>query len=151
MKKRKILLSVFFLGAFALSVSAFFAVRCTYVPESAVAKTEKFVSLVRHEKFEEAYSLVGRTAETGTDFSSFMKKISVDLPMCKSDEKLVLRYVHPAQTYGNRIRRRLNGRRVDMERINLDYLLCGEIPFRVTLSSDAGGNWTIVNFQVHAE
>jgi hypothetical protein len=151
MKKRKIVLSVFFVAAVSLSVSAFFAVRCTYVPAEASAASAHLLVLLRQEKFQDAYAFIEHNSNTGTSFENFMRKVSRDCPRCGSGFSFVFRYASPNQTYGNRLRRFLSGRRIDMERINLDYLLCGEIPFRVTLSSDRGGKWKIVNFQVHAE
>ena len=53
------------------------------------------------------------------------------------------------QSCGNRLRRRIFGRKIDPDSINIDHFV-GEHPFETRLTSDDRGQWRIAFFQSHA-
>ncbi len=53
------------------------------------------------------------------------------------------------QSCGNRLRRRIFGRKIDPDSISIDHFV-GEHPFETRLTSDDRGQWRIAFFQSHA-
>jgi hypothetical protein len=53
------------------------------------------------------------------------------------------------QSCGNRLRRRMFGRKIDPDSINIDHIVGGH-PFQTRLTSDDRGQWRITFFESHA-
>ncbi len=60
-----------------------------------------------------------------------------------------MREVRPFQSYGNRLRRWINGESVDQTEANVDFSV-GGVPFKVGLVRSKDGRWRVRNFQSHA-
>ncbi|EQA64143.1 hypothetical protein LEP1GSC062_4452 [Leptospira alexanderi serovar Manhao 3 str. L 60] len=86
-------------------------------------------------------------------FDRFQKKSYRELdPRYLKDKNcdFEIKELNPKQSYGNRLRRYLNGRKVEEDRLNVAYNPCG-IPFQISLRLNQNGNWKVVNFQFHAD
>jgi len=138
------MLAVLAEGAFALTIRA-------YVPRAAVGVADSFINRINLGDVPGAYDLTSRDAGVGQSLAEFdarvRRQLAIDaFPLRRSATFVGLR--GGGQSYGNRLRRWITGRKVDPDQVDLDYIFGP--PFEIRLTSDAHGNWRVVFFQSHA-
>jgi hypothetical protein len=131
-------------GAFALTTR-------TYTPDAAIGVANSFIDRINAGDLKGAYDLTGGDAAVGASFAEFdarlRHQLAIDiLPLHRPATFVGLR--SGRQSYGNRLRRWITGRKVDPDVVGVDYSL--GVPFEVRLASDERGNWRVIFFQSHA-
>ena len=132
-------------------VAAYVLARVPHVPRAPLAISREFVELIQAGALADAYRLTSQGAEVGSTLGAFEANIRHELSIeaFPADRSFVLIGTHGGvQTYGNRLRRWLVGRKVDPDQVSVDYDFGP--PFEVRLKSDEAGNWQITYFQSHA-
>jgi hypothetical protein len=117
--------------------------RSQYVAQEQIELAERFVELLRSQRLAEAYELTMKTRmelPTKEDFAEFAPR-----QICGAF-KLV--EVFPFQSNGNRLRRRITGREVEIPELDIQYM--GECAFRVTIRRDAAQKLKVYKFGSHA-
>jgi hypothetical protein len=127
----------------ALAASGAFLLKAEHKPSDAIAKAEDFVSLLKQEKFNEAYELTLKNELTGTTLTVFETKAKRQF--CAVDKTTT---TFPFQSNGNRWRRWYQGRTLDPAEITVEFE--GSCLFGVTLHNLSPGNWKVYFFQSHA-
>jgi hypothetical protein len=113
---------------------------------------ERFLSLIKAGNFAEAYSLTTQDAMSGRTQEQFESNVRhrVAIDSLIQKQTIEWRGVHRGfQTYGNRLRRWLAGRKVDPDIIGLEFDAGSPVEVRVVSSPD--GKWRVAYFQTHAE
>jgi hypothetical protein len=139
------------LGSVALIGAIFWGLHQRYVPSEAVEMSRRFISLIESGNLREAYALTTQDDLSGSTFEAFETK-------ARNRINQVVFAAHPPiqwvgerggfQTYGNRLRRWLAGRKLDPELLSLEFTVGA--PFEVRLVSVGEGKWKIRYFQTHA-
>ena len=122
-----------------------------YVPPDAIALAERFLSLIKAGNLTEAYSLTTQDALPGSTLEQF--ESNVEHRMGGLNEKVSIEWRGRRsgyQTYGNRLRRWLAGRKLDEDRISLEFELGGQVPLEIRVVSLPDGRWRVTYFQTHA-
>jgi hypothetical protein len=146
----RVLLCLAALGV-AVSIGAGYGLsHWLYVPSEPLAISRQFIDLVQAGDLAKAYLLTAQEGFVGATLTEFDARIRQELgiasfPTHRAVE--MIRITSGPQTYGNRLRRWLLGRKLDHDQVSLDYFI--EIPFEVRLAPDQG-TWRIVYFQSHA-
>jgi hypothetical protein len=125
--------------------------RWNYVPPEAMKISRSFVDCIRMGDLRGAYLLTNQGVSVGTTLAAFEGNIRQQLridafPVHRSVELIGTR--GGAQSYGNRLRRWIMGRKVDPDQVIVDYFFGP--PFEIRLASDERGTWQITLFQSHA-
>jgi hypothetical protein len=123
----------------------------TYVPPAATSVANRFVDRVSAGDLQAAYELTARNASVGGTPAEFDAKLRRQLaidafPLRRPVSLVGLR--GGGQSYGNRIRRWIMGRKLDPDVVDLDYDF--GLPFEIRLAPDARGTWRVEFFQSHA-
>ena len=131
-------------GVFALTAR-------THVPGVAIAVANSFIERISAGDVMGAYDLTRQDASVGSSLAEFDAKLRRQLaidtfPLHRSAIFVGLR--GGSQSYGNRLRRWIMGRKVDPDVLDLDYSF--GVPFEIRLASDERGGWHVVFFQSHA-
>ena len=122
-----------------------------YVPPDAIAVAERFISLIKAGNFAEAYSLTTQDALPGRTLEQFESNVAHRMGRLNEKQSVEWRGERGGyQTYGNRLRRWLAGRKLDEDRISLEFELAGVVPVEIRLVSSPDGRWRVVYFQTHA-
>ncbi|MDE1153755.1 MAG: hypothetical protein PW788_14570 [Micavibrio sp.] len=138
------------IGVF-LIVSAGIALSCLrYIPPEPMDISRRFIDLVQAGDLPAAYLLTEQKGAVGATLKDFEANIRRQLgvttfPMHRPIEMLGIR--SGPQTYSNRLRRWLMGRRLDSDLISIDYYVSLPFEVRVAFHDD---KWRIVYFQSHA-
>ena len=120
-----------------------------YVPPDAIALSERFLSLVKAGNLAEAYSLTTQDALPGRTLEQFESNVHRRVAVEALTSTVEWRGVRGGfQTYGNRLRRWLAGRKVDPDSIGLEFEAGPPVEVRVISSPD--GKWRVTYFQMHA-
>jgi hypothetical protein len=120
-----------------------------YVPPAAIALAEHFLSLIKAGNFTEAYSLTTQDALSGRTLEQFQANVRHRVAVDALTQTVQWRGVHGGfQTYGNRLRRWLAGRKIDPDLIGLEFDAGSPVEVRVVSSPD--GKWRVIYFQTHA-
>ena len=120
-----------------------------YVSPDAVALGERFLSLVKAGNLADAYSLTTQDALPGRTLEQFESNLHRRVAVEALTAKVEWRGVHGGfQTYGNRLRRWLAGRKIDPDSIGLEFEAGSPVEIRVLSSPD--GKWRVTYFQTHA-
>lgn len=111
-----------------------------------------FIDLVQAGELDRAYLLTDQRLNVGHTLATFEAKIRWELridafPTHRTVEFTGIR--GGFQSCGNRLRRRMFGRKIDPDSINIDHFV-GEHPFQTRLTSDDKGRWRITFFESHA-
>lgn len=137
--------------AIALLLGAAYALsHCDYVPREPLAVSRRFIDLVQAGSLAEAYRLTTERGAVGGNLEEFQSRIRRQLGIGDFPTHRAVALVgitSGRQSYGNRLRRWLTGRKLDPDEIGVDYVV--EIPFEIRLVAE-GGTWRIVFFQSHA-
>jgi len=125
-----------------------------YRPPEAVRRAEEFVSAIVSAEMERAYTLTSREAPFGNSFQEFVAAVDAEIG-AREIVSIRVRDAWPFQSYGNRLRRWLTGRQVEMPEISVDFLLETDaegslLPFEVRQTYLGNGTWAVTYFQVHA-
>jgi hypothetical protein len=151
MRSRRVLLFGLVLLVIAvLAVGAgYWGLHRQYVPPDAVGLAERFISLIRAANYAEAYSLTTQDALPGRTLEQFESNVHRRVAVDALTATVELRGVKGGfQTYGNRLRRWLAGRKVDPDSIGLEFRAGSPVEVRVISSPD--GKWRVTYFQTHA-
>jgi hypothetical protein len=139
------------LGVFLMIGAGYTLSRWHYIPPEPLAISRRFIDLVQAGDLPAAYLLTNRGSYVGTSLATFEANIRYQMAIdAFPTDRPVLRIERPSnpQTYGNRLRRWLLGRKLDQDQISFDYSV-GGLPFEVRLAFYEG-KWRIVYFQSHA-
>ncbi len=141
-----------FIAACIFLISFYTLKNIQYVPVKAVSISRNFLNLMKAGQLEQAYSLTERNAIIGTSFSQFQNKVYKEWTRHGGRENcdVEIDRIFPKQSYGNRLSRYLNRKKVEPDWLYVNYH-AGGMPFGIKLISDSNGNWEIVNFESHAE
>jgi hypothetical protein len=138
-------------AAVILTIGAAYAlVRLRYLPREPLEISRNFIDLIQAGDLDRAYLMTDRGAAVGPTLAAFQanirRQLGVDLfPMRRPVELIG---VHGFQSYGNRLRRWIMGRKIDLDQVTCDYFV--GLPLEVRLRSDDRGRWQITFFQSHA-
>ena len=120
-----------------------------YVPPDAIAQAERFLSLVKAGNLTEAYALTTQDALPGRTLEQFESNVHHRVAVDSLTSTVKWRGVKGGfQTYGNRLRRWLAGRKMDPDSIGLEFE--AGTPVEVRLVSSPDGKWRVTYFQTHA-
>jgi hypothetical protein len=120
-----------------------------YVPPEAVASAERFLSLIKAGNLAEAYSLTTQDALPGRTLEQFESNVHRRVAVDALTATVQWRGVKGGfQTYGNRLRRWLGGRKLDPDSMGLEFEAGPPVEIRVVSSPD--GKWRVTYFQTHA-
>ena len=137
--------------AILAAATAFGLTARIYVPPAAIAAADDFIEHINVGNLSAAYSLTRRDAAVGQSLAEFDSKLRRQLaidtfPLHRSAIFVGIRGA--GQSYGNRLRRWMMGRKLDADVVDLDYSF--GLPFEIRLAADAGGSWHVIFFQTHA-
>jgi hypothetical protein len=131
------------------AVAGYWGLHRRYVPPDAIALAERFISLIKAGNFTEAYSLTTQDALPGRTLEQFESNVHHRVAVDALTATVHWRGVKGGfQTYGNRLRRWLAGRKVDPDSIGLEFEAGAPVEVRVVSSPD--GKWRVTYFQTHA-
>jgi hypothetical protein len=135
-----------------LAGAGYWGLHQSYVPPEAIALAERFLSLIKAGNFPDAYSLTTQDAMSGRTLEQFQSnvrhRVAVDSLVQK--QTIEWRGVHGGfQTYGNRLRRWLAGRKINPDMIGLEFN-AGGLPVEVRVVSSPEGKWRVSYFQTTA-
>jgi hypothetical protein len=122
-----------------------------YISSPAQVMSRQFIDFVLCGDLQAAYRLMDKDVPAGATFTAFEAEVRQQLPLENPpvpQSVTFTGYRGDFQSYGNRLRRWLRGRKLDPDRASFDYTV--GVPFEVRLASDAAGGWRIVYFQSHA-
>ena len=132
-----------------LAGAGYWGLHRQYVPPDAIAVAERFVSLIKAGNFAEAYSLTTQDALPGRTLEQFEANVQRRVAVDALKPTVEWRGVKGGfQTYGNRVRRWLAGRKVDPDSIGLEFE--AGPPLEVRMVSSPDGKWRVTYFQTHA-
>jgi hypothetical protein len=132
-----------------LGAVAYWGLHQRYVPPDAIAAGERFLSLVKAGNFTEAYSLTTQDALPGRTLEQFESNLHRRVALDALTANVEWRGVRGGfQTYGNRLRRWLAGRKIDPDSIGLEFEAGSPVEIRLLSSPD--GKWRVTYFQMHA-
>ncbi len=138
----------------AIGIFLFWFSKQEYKPNSLLLLSQQFIDEVQKNRFAEAYELTNKSRDVGSTLTEFKEKVSRQLVGREKMGSIVLDRFSTHQTYGNRLRRWLRGRKVEVDVAYVDYiinnsdgnLLClFEVRFTQTKL-----HWKISYFQSHA-
>ncbi len=120
--------------------------RNLYTPPGAIRVSEEFVQRLSSNQLEAAYELTEKNQLVGENFADFKIKVSRNwYSALKMKPALV--GSHPPQSYGNRWKRWLQGREVEMPEVTIQYLVNGIPNFKVRLVYLGNQQWRVMDFQ----
>ncbi|WP_434777820.1 hypothetical protein [Neisseria sp. Ec49-e6-T10] len=130
-----------------ISIMCFYWLKTEYKYQEAQNVTEAFLSTIQQNNYEQAWHLtLGKKSLLGNDFISFQRNMNRQL--C-TNKKLTITSSHPYQSNGNRLRRLLTNKTIDMPSIGF-RLRSTETPsclISIEMRQNAKGEWRIYNFQ----
>jgi hypothetical protein len=129
----------------------FWGLHQRYVPSEAIGMSRRFTSLIESGNLREAYALTTQDDLSGSTFEAFETKTRDRINQVVFAAHPPIQWVGERggfQTYGNRLRRWLAGRKLDPELLSLEFTVGA--PFEVRLVSVGEGKWRIRYFQTHA-
>jgi hypothetical protein len=139
------------LAGIALGAVAFWALHQRYVPGDAIETSQRFISLIESGNLRDAYALTTQDALSGSTFEAFTANAQNRIGHGLFPNGTPIRWKgirYGFQSYGNRLRRWLAGRKLDPDMISLEFDVGA--PVEVRLISPADGKWKISYFQSHA-
>jgi hypothetical protein len=132
-----------------LAGAGYWGVHQSYVPPDAITLAKQFLSLIKAGNFAEAYSLTTQDAMSGRTLEQFQSNVRRRVAVDSLKQTIEWRGVRGGfQTYGNRLRRWLAGRKIDPDVIGLEFDAGSPVEVRVVSSPE--GKWRITYFQTHA-
>lgn len=116
-----------------------------YQPTQAYQVAVEFVQLVKAKELQTAYELTAKNSLVGRDAQTFQTVVE---HTCLEGRGRI--GVFPSQTNGNRLRRWLSGRKVDIDEIGFEFEdpIC---PITLKLRRNANNDWKVYFFESHAQ
>jgi hypothetical protein len=149
--KRVLVIVVALLVLGAAAGAGYWGLHRQYVSPDAIALAERFLALVKAGNFTEAYALTTQDAMSGRTQEQFEANLHrrIGLVLTNTNAVAELRGVRNGfQTYGNRLRRWIAGRKIDPDGVSLEFSV--PVPLEIRLMSSKEGKWKVSYFQVHA-
>lgn len=153
--KRTIIVTVAIISILSCGVLYWF-LKQEYRPARVIHKADQFITFLQNGDVSSAYELTLKTAAVGATLAAFSERAAVQFHM-KHDqiERREINFVRSGQTYGNRLRRWLSGRKIDENEISIDYSIWGKsgqglFLFEVRFYKVGEDLWKISYFQSHA-
>jgi len=147
--KRAFLLVLALLVLGGAAGAGYWGLHRQYVPPDAIALAERFLSLIKAGNLTEAYSLTTQDALSGRTLEQFESNVQHRVAVDALTSTVAWRGVKGGfQTYGNRLRRWLAGRKIDPDSIGLEFEAGSPVEIRLVSSPD--GKWRVTYFQTHA-
>jgi hypothetical protein len=146
----KIFLFLLLIGM-ALGAGGFWVLHQRYVPREAIETSQRFISLIESGDLQEAYAMTTQDALSGSSFEAFSAKARNRIAQTVFVNRPPIQWEgvrYGFQTYGNRLRRWLAGRKLEPDSISLEFTVGA--PLEVRLVSSADGKWKVSYFQTHA-
>jgi len=138
-------------GVIGAGTAAFWGLHQRYIPPEAVETSRRFISLIESGNLREAYALTTQDELSGATFEAFETRTKNRIDQTVFSAHPPIQWVGERggfQTYGNRLRRWLAGRKLDPNLLSLEFTVGA--PFEVRLVSVGEGKWKISYFQTHA-
>jgi hypothetical protein len=112
--------------------------------------SRNFIDRVQAGDLDGAYMLTSREASVGSSFAGFEASIrrQMGIDAFPAERPVELIGTRGFQSYGNRLRRWITGRKIDPDQVSVDYFI--GLPFEVRLKSNDKGEWRVTYFQSHA-
>lgn len=114
-----------------------------HVPVDARQVAQDFIRNLEAQRYSQAFEMTVRRGYVGQT-SEELQAIS-SRKLCKTDQRVS---TFPFQSNGNRLRRRLSGRKVDMPQVQVEFT--GQCLLGVTVRKTAGDTWRVFRFARHA-
>jgi hypothetical protein len=147
--KRLLLVIMALLVLCAGAGAGYWGLHRQYVSPDAIALAERFISLIKAGNFAEAYALTTQDALPGRTLEQFESNVHHRVALDALTATAEWRGVKGGfQTYGNRLRRWLAGRKLDPDSIGLEFEAGSPVEIRLISSPD--GKWRVTYFQTHA-
>jgi hypothetical protein len=150
-RTKALFFAVLLLGGVAFIGVGFWGLHQRYVPPEAIEMSRRFISLIESGNLREAYALTTQDDLSGSTLDAFETKTKNRIGQIVFTARPPIQWVGERggfQTYGNRLRRWLAGRKLDPDLLSLEFTVGG--PFEVRLVSFGDGKWKISYFQTHA-
>jgi hypothetical protein len=122
-----------------------------YVSRVPIDISRNFIALIQAGDLGGAYLLTDQKADVGSTLADFEANIRYQLAIDVFPANRPIKLIGTQggfQSYGNRLRRWVTGRKTDPDQVNVDYFV--GLPFEVSLRSNDRGEWRITYFQSHA-
>jgi hypothetical protein len=135
----------------AAGTIAFWGLHQQYIPPEAVETSRRFISLIESGNLREAYALTTQDDLSGATFEAFETRTKNRIDQTVFAAHPPIQWVGERggfQTYGNRLRRWLAGRKLDPNLLSLEFTV--GTPFEIRLVSAGEGKWKISYFRTHA-
>jgi hypothetical protein len=150
-RSKTLLLSLLLAGSLAMGAVIFWGLHQRYIPPEAMEISQRFISLIESGNLREAYALTTQDNLSGATFEAFETKTKNRINQIVFVARPPIQWVGERggyQTYGNRLRRWLEGRKLDPDLLSLEFTVGA--PFEVRLVSVGEGKWKISYFQTRA-
>jgi hypothetical protein len=131
--------------------TAYALAHLSYVPRAPLEISRNFVDLIQAGDLGGAYLLTNQKATVGSTLEAFESNIRHQLAIGAFPINRPVKLIgtqNGFQSYGNRLRRWIMGRKIDPDQVSVDYFI--GLPFEVRLRSNDTGEWRITYFQSHA-
>jgi len=147
-RTKAVLFVALLLGGVAFIGVSFWGLHQRYVPPKAIEMSRRFISLIESGNLREAYTLTTQDDLSGPTLEAFETKTKSRIDQIVFTARPPIQWVGERggfQTYGNRLRRFLAGRKLDPDLLRLEFTVGA--PFEVRLVSFGNGKWKISYFQ----
>jgi hypothetical protein len=124
-------------------VGFFLWLKAEHVPAVPIQTAQAFIDYLHANNYESASALTMRNGYTGKTPDELV--VASRRQLCKLTRRVG---TFPFQSNGNRLRRWLSGREVEMPEVQVEFV--GDCLFGVTLRHVGGGQWKVYNFASHA-
>jgi hypothetical protein len=130
--------------------AAYALAHLSYVPRAPLEISMNFIDLIQAGDLDGAYLLTNQKVSVGSSLAAFEANIrhQMAIDVFPNNRPVKLIGTHSFQSYGNRLRRWIMGRKIDPDQVSVDYFI--GLPFEVRLRSNDRGEWRIAYFQSHA-
>jgi hypothetical protein len=131
--------------------AAYVLAHSRYVSRAPIDLSRNFIALIEAGDLGGAYLLTDQKADVGSTVADFEANIRYQLAIDVFPANRPIELIGTQggfQSYGNRLRRWVTGRKTDPDQVNVDYFV--GLPFEVSLRSNDRGEWRITYFQSHA-
>jgi hypothetical protein len=131
--------------------TAYALAHLSYVSRAPLEISRNFLDLIQAGDLAGAYLLTNQGAMVGSTVAAFEGNVrhQARINVFPTNRSVKLIGIHGFQSYGNRLRRWIMGRKIDPDQVSVDYFF-GPHPFEVRLRSNDRGGWLITFFQSHA-
>tara|TARA_B110001454_G_scaffold16145_1_gene14560 strand:- start:49085 stop:49540 length:456 start_codon:yes stop_codon:yes gene_type:complete len=148
-------LTMAIIAAFSCGILYWF-LKQEYRPARVIKQADQFITFLQNGDTQSAFEMTLKTKAVGTNLAAFSERAAIQFPMRHDQiESKQINYVRSGQTYGNRLRRWLASRKIDEDKISIDYTIRGKpgqglILFEVRFFRVGENVWKISYFQSHA-